>query len=278
MSAGAASVVVLKQHDGVVTVEPKVEDLLASIRKAIDDEDGSGIPVHISVEEKSTITRGPIRDMRVNFDSKPAIAAPVRSAPSDIDALSTRIARKNAEQGFAAPPPPVFRAAPAQEEPPRPAVFTDIMSGNRAEPPEPEYIRRTQPTPVYDDEITDLDAEPDSQPHETVHHHANEPAPLPAHNPFAPPLQHFAPPPPPPPPPQYQQQTALVSQHAEHNTRRAFDDLSSAILSRATSERDIEDITRDMLRNYLGRWLDDNLPGLVEKLVREEIQRVARHG
>ncbi len=89
---------------------------------------------------------------------------------------------------------------------------------------------------------------------------------------------HFAGPPPQAQPHHHAPQTALVSQHVEQNSRRAFDDLSSAILSRATSERDIEDITRDMLRNYLSRWLDDNLPGLVEKLVREEIQRVARHG
>ena len=33
-----------------------------------------------------------------------------------------------------------------------------------------------------------------------------------------------------------------------------------------------------MLRGMLKQWLDDNLPKLVERLVREEIERVARHG
>jgi uncharacterized protein len=271
---------VLRQRDGGVTVETKVEDLLASIRKAIDDEDGPPIPVHISIEEKGTITRGPIREMRVNFDNTPAIAAPVRQ---DIETLRTRIARKNAEQGFSAPPMPTFRAVPATEAA-RPAGFSNILAGSRVDvqppqpdpDPEPEYIRRT-PAAVHDEDFVDLDAESDSPPHEETY--AAEPAPLPQHNPFAPPLMHFTAPPQQAQAPQhYPPQTALVSQHAEHNTRRAFDDLSSAILSRATSERDIEDITRDMLRNYLSRWLDDNLPGLVEKLVREEIQRVARHG
>jgi uncharacterized protein len=283
----APDIAALRQRNGGVTVETKVEDLLASIRKAIDDEDGTSIPVHISIEEKGTITRGPIREMRVNFDNTPAIAAPVRQ---DIETLRTRIARKNAETGFSAPPMPTFRAAP---EAARPAGFSNIMAGGRAEiqppvlqaaappqpepEPEPEYIRRTQPAAVHHEDFVDLDAESDSPPpYEDTY--AAEPEPVPQHNPFAPPLMHFTAPPQQAQSQPYTPQTALVSQHAEHNARRAFDDLSSAILSRATSERDIEDITRDMLRNYLSRWLDDNLPGLVEKLVREEIQRVARHG
>jgi cell pole-organizing protein PopZ len=33
---------------------------------------------------------------------------------------------------------------------------------------------------------------------------------------------------------------------------------------------------REMLRPMLKGWLDDNLPGLVERLVRAEIERVSR--
>jgi cell pole-organizing protein PopZ len=33
-----------------------------------------------------------------------------------------------------------------------------------------------------------------------------------------------------------------------------------------------------MLKSLLKQWLDDNLPALVERLVREEIERVARRG
>ena len=40
----------------------------------------------------------------------------------------------------------------------------------------------------------------------------------------------------------------------------------------------IENLTREMLRPMLKSWLDDNLPSLVERLVRAEIQRVARGG
>jgi uncharacterized protein len=40
------------------------------------------------------------------------------------------------------------------------------------------------------------------------------------------------------------------------------------------ADRTLEDIVRDMLRPLLQTWLDENLPGVVERLVREEIARV----
>ena len=39
-------------------------------------------------------------------------------------------------------------------------------------------------------------------------------------------------------------------------------------------DRTLEDIVRDMLRPLLQAWLDENLAGMVERLVREEIARV----
>ena len=43
-------------------------------------------------------------------------------------------------------------------------------------------------------------------------------------------------------------------------------------------DRSIEDMTRELLRGLLKQWLDDNLPRMVEQIVREEIERVARRG
>lgn len=40
----------------------------------------------------------------------------------------------------------------------------------------------------------------------------------------------------------------------------------------------MDDLARELLRPMLREWLDDNLPGIVEKLVRAEIERVARGG
>ncbi len=42
------------------------------------------------------------------------------------------------------------------------------------------------------------------------------------------------------------------------------------------SDNTVEGIVRDMLRPMLKEWLDDNLPGIVEKHVEQEVQRIAR--
>ena len=40
--------------------------------------------------------------------------------------------------------------------------------------------------------------------------------------------------------------------------------------------RTLEDLVREMLRPMLKSWLDDNLPSLVERIVKAEIERVSR--
>ena len=40
-------------------------------------------------------------------------------------------------------------------------------------------------------------------------------------------------------------------------------------------ETSLEGLVRDMLRPMLSKWLDDNLPGMVEELVKAEIARIA---
>jgi uncharacterized protein len=54
----------------------------------------------------------------------------------------------------------------------------------------------------------------------------------------------------------------------------AFNALAQTVL--VHNARTLEDLVREMLRPMLKTWLDDNLPGLVERLVRAEIERVAR--
>ena len=42
-----------------------------------------------------------------------------------------------------------------------------------------------------------------------------------------------------------------------------------------SGETSLEGLVREMLRPMLAEWLDTNLPGMVEKLVRDEIARIA---
>jgi uncharacterized protein len=54
----------------------------------------------------------------------------------------------------------------------------------------------------------------------------------------------------------------------------AFNTLAQTVL--VQNSRTLEDLVREMLKPMLKAWLDDNLPGLVERIVRAEIERVAR--
>ena len=42
-----------------------------------------------------------------------------------------------------------------------------------------------------------------------------------------------------------------------------------------SGETSLEGLTRELLRPLLAQWLDDNLPGMVEELVKAEIMRIA---
>lgn len=70
--------------------------------------------------------------------------------------------------------------------------------------------------------------------------------------------------------------SALVSMETGTKVAAAFDDLNSAIAEGRM--RSFEELAQELLRPMLAEWLDDNLPTLVERLVREEIERVARGG
>ena len=66
----------------------------------------------------------------------------------------------------------------------------------------------------------------------------------------------------------------LLSGSASAAVDAAFTSLAHTIL--LNNPRTLEDLVREMLRPMLKSWLDDNLPGLVERLVRAEIERVSR--
>lgn len=68
---------------------------------------------------------------------------------------------------------------------------------------------------------------------------------------------------------------SLLSQNTGLQVARSFEELAAAI-DGAAERRSLDEIAEDMLRPMLREWLDDNLPTLVERLVREEIERVAR--
>jgi uncharacterized protein len=66
----------------------------------------------------------------------------------------------------------------------------------------------------------------------------------------------------------------LLSNATSAAVDSAFNTLAQTVLVK--NARTLEDLVREMLRPMLKSWLDDNLPGMVERLVRAEIERVAR--
>ena len=67
---------------------------------------------------------------------------------------------------------------------------------------------------------------------------------------------------------------SLLSSNASAAVDSAFNALAQTML--VNNARTLEDLVKDMLRPMLKSWLDDNLPGLVERIVRTEIERVSR--
>ena len=69
---------------------------------------------------------------------------------------------------------------------------------------------------------------------------------------------------------------ALVSRATAAAVDSAFNSLAQTVLG--NNARTLEDLVKEMLRPMLKSWLDDNLPDLVERIVRAEIERVSRGG
>lgn len=69
---------------------------------------------------------------------------------------------------------------------------------------------------------------------------------------------------------------AMLSAEANASVASAFQALSASV--QIASAEAVDRHVRDMLRPMLKQWLDDNLPVMVERLVRAEIERVARGG
>jgi cell pole-organizing protein PopZ len=233
-----------------------MEELLASIRKAIHDDIGE-VPSSMSARSTGTLQRGATREFHVRAGEDTA------SAATEIQQLREKINRSRTAETQSPRDPPTRHdsiAAALQAEPPRrswrdlemqPRLRPSIVDPEPVAPPRAEAFQpRREPVPES----------PSFQP-QTWH---DEPPALPP-----PSRDSFRPRP---------EQPSILSNDASQAVNAAFSRLAENMLARTTSERSLEDMVREMLRVMLKQWLDENLPTLVEKLVREEIERVARTG
>lgn len=66
----------------------------------------------------------------------------------------------------------------------------------------------------------------------------------------------------------------LMSERVERQVSASFSELSEAFVER--SRKTFDEIAAQMIAPLLRDWMENNLPTLVERMVREEIERVAR--
>jgi uncharacterized protein len=242
--------------------EPSMEEILASIRRIIADD-----------EAKPAVDK-PSSPAVAAKPEKPAAPAPVAKAPAMNNIPPSAIP---AAQAAAAKAPPVKPAPPPPAPPPAAAAVSnsqddiDAMLAGLDEATSEAEIRPAAPE-VEVFELTDEMAVPEPQPsfkkvepqddlEFTEMAAAKAMHRRPAFEP--PPLETEAPAP-----------QQILSRSTVSAVESAFNSLANTVLS--NNARTLEDLVKEMLRPMLKSWLDDNLPGLVERIVKAEIERVSR--
>jgi cell pole-organizing protein PopZ len=245
--------------------EPSMEEILASIRRIIADDEAKPP----AAEKPSSPGTKP----------EPEAAAPAAKPPVMNDIPPSAIPAAQAAAAKAAPPP----AAPAP--PPvapaasnSPAVNSqddiDAMLAGLDEATSEAEIRPPLPDgEVF--ELTDEMALPDApqpafhriEPEDDLEFTETAAARAVDRQPAYEPPPFFESPAPPPP-------HQILSRSTVSAVESAFNSLANTVLS--NNARTLEDLVKEMLRPMLKSWLDDNLPGLVERIVKAEIERVSR--
>jgi cell pole-organizing protein PopZ len=214
--------------------EPSMEEILASIRRIIADDDAN------------------------KTAPRPAEPAAAAAAPAPVARPPT--------------PPPAPPPTPPRAAPPEPSL-------DEAADPEPMAEVEDQASDILD--LTEQMAAPAPKPAPQfrtidgsfdVSYEEEKPAPqMPAHQ------MPEARAPSPSEDDQYRgdaRSNQLLSNVTSAAVDSAFNTLAQTVL--VQNARTLEDLVREMLRPMLKAWLDDNLPGMVERLVRAEIERVSR--
>lgn len=262
-----------------VAREPSMDEILASIRRIIESND----PVPPGVATVMAEPEG-FSGSAANDD--------VEDVPLTIDEVfATRheAVRPLPHEAFPAEPFHAPRAAAPLEQdltavpPQRSLSLADVAARVRAASERNPGLRELAPRPAEEA------AAPATSPLMTSRmaaaggsHHAERPSvdwndlaavperPIHAEHPAAMAPEASAP----GPQPVASEPTSLISVDAGQQVARSFQDLAVAIDH--AERRSYDEIAADLLRPMLQEWLDENLPTLVERLVREEIERVAR--
>lgn len=222
--------------------EPSMEEILASIRRIIEDSDQGRKPDDMLAPEASARAAEPepVDLIAANapssrFDppgpARPAVEAPAASRRQPEEAPTFRTHPHEFLRSEAAQITPRMEPEPDSAEPTASKRFPDVSE--MAAPAamdlagEAEAVEGMEPAPAR---------------------------PVPARV----------------------EKASLISERTGRQVAAAFGELTEAF--EASRRKSFDELAAEMMRPMLQDWLDNNLPTLVEKLVREEIERVARGG
>jgi cell pole-organizing protein PopZ len=220
-----------------------------------------------------------IRRIIADDEAKPAAAEKPASPPAAAKPAVMKDIPPSAIAPAPKPAPPAPKPAPAPPPPaPEPVASNNqddidaMLASLDAATPEAD-IRPAQPEPEADVfELTDEMALPEPAPAAATFNKVEpqddiefteakasrrQPA-------YEPPFESAAP------------ARPILSHSTVSAVESAFHSLANTVLS--NNARTLEDLVKEMLRPMLKSWLDDNLPGLVERIVKAEIERVSRGG
>jgi uncharacterized protein len=232
--------------------EPSMEEILASIRRIIADDEAKPADRPAAAAPAAPPPKPVMKDI-------PPSAIPAARAPA---------AKPAAPAPKPAPPPPAAAAASNSQD------DIDAMLASLEEDTAEEEVRKPQPDgDVF--ELTDEMALPDPPP-------APAPPPAASFSKIEPQddleftearaaQRHSMPD---PSPVEMPMPGPILSRSTVSAVESAFNTLAHTVLS--NNARTLEDLVKEMLRPMLKSWLDDNLPGLVERIVKAEIERVSR--
>jgi uncharacterized protein len=198
--------------------------------------------------------------------------------------ISDDTGAKPAEPAKAVAPPAINPLPPIQAAPPQASVAVEDDDVMDLMPMAPKPAPAPVPTPVADlntviappqAPASILDEGPDLDFHEPEEPPAPPPPPVRQATDFEALMAQteFSPKPPSPSPTPVE---GLMSPVTDRVVSTAFSSLASTVLT--NNARTLDSVVEDMMRPMIKSWLDDNLPSIVERLIRAEIERVARGG
>jgi hypothetical protein len=258
--------------------QPSIDDLLASIRRAIHERvspDGPGAPAAQARKPSLVHPASPATEVgEPRREGSQEVGRMKRSVTADQDGfagllggdvrLEEALARLNHSGGSRGAAPIAAAEAPRPEPRLRPTINPEAPAAPVSVPPSWRSAPATPAAERKKDQRDDR-AAPARQP-QAPGRQSPPPRPDRPVQAFAPASGRFRSP-------------DLLSTEAASAAHSAFSRLTDAVTSRSPGgEPSLDELTRDCLRPLLKDWLDRNLPGIVERLVREEIERVARRG